>query len=297
MNVAFLLLKSILLIVFIWLFAACMQFRTSVSGVHKEFLGKAVQPDIVDITVQGHNLRYVVVDKDQTVKPVVIFVHGAPGSSDNYFQYMKNNELVNKFTMVSVDRIGYGYSDFGKSETSIERQAGSLLPILQQYHSHHPTILLGHSYGGPIIAKAALMYPDLVDGLIMLAPAIDPENEKVVKSAWLGHNPPFRWLIPRSWRVASDEKITHVAELKKMCDDWAQIKVPILYIQGEKDSLVPYANMSFAKEMIDSLYLKTISIPEEDHFLPWSQTSLIAASIEEMIAQLTESKLVLSSGG
>lgn len=277
------------------LMLAC-QFRTSVRQMHKEFKGQQTQPAIVDINVQGHRLRYVVVNKGPTPKPVVVFVHGAPGSSDNYFQYMRESKLVDNYTLISIDRIGYGYSGFGKSETSIANQAASLLPVLKRYRNHYPLILVGHSYGGPIIAKAAANYPELVDGLILLAPAIDPDHEKEVKVAWLGHHAPFRWLVPRSWRVAADEKITHVSELRKIENIWSGLRIPILYIQGDKDSLVPYDNIHFAEKMISDKYLTTISIPGEDHFIPWSQRPLITQSIIAMITQMMEDKSSDSSG-
>ena len=49
----------------------------------------------------------------------------------------------------------------------------------------------------------------------------------------------------------------------------------LTYIQGDKDRLVPYANLAFAEKMINKSCLKVIGIQGEDHFLPWSQEQLV----------------------
>jgi pimeloyl-ACP methyl ester carboxylesterase len=262
-----------------------MQFRTSPKGIASEFENTEITPMIKDVDFEGKNFRYVEVSDLKYTKTTIVFIHGAPGSSDNYFQFMSDPHLVSSFDMVSIDRLGYGYSDFGNAETSLEKQAESLLPLLEEY-SNTTTILVGHSFGGPIAAKAAVLYPELVGGILLLAPAIDPENEKIVSIAWMGKTPPFRWITPRSWKVATDEKFSHVEELKKMLPDWSKICIPVTYIQGDEDRLVPYQNLAFAERMIDDSCLKVIGIPGEDHFLPWSQEELIKKELMELGAKV-----------
>ena len=262
------------LLPFAVLFTSCMQFRTSPKGIISEFKDSSVIPGIKDVDFEGRNFRYVEVADGQYEKPTIIFIHGAPGSSDNYFQFMRDERMATSFDMISVDRLGYGYSDFGNAEISMDVQAKSLASILEEFKGT-PTYLVGHSFGGPVAAKAAVLYPTLVQGLMLLAPAIDPDNEKVVSIAWMGKTPPFRWITPKSLKVATDEKYSHVEELEKMRFDWGKIGIPITYIQGDEDSLVPYENLAFAEKMIDASCLKLIGIPGEDHFLPWSQEQLI----------------------
>ena len=270
-------------------FSGCMQFRTSPKGVMEEFEESSNKPIVKDIKEGDRNLRYVEVADGKHIKPTIFFIHGAPGSSDNFFNFMKDENLVARFDMVSVDRPGYGYSDFGKSETSIKKQAEALYPILKEY-KNTPTLLVGHSYGGPVAAKTAVLYPGMVQGIMLLAPAIDPQHEKKFAIAWFGKAKPFRWLTPKSWKVATDEKYSHVEELKKMLPDWEKIKVPVTYIQGDEDSLVPYENLAFAEKMIDSSCLKVIGIPGEDHFLPWSQEELVTSEIFSLETRVERTK-------
>jgi len=261
----------------------CMQFRTNSKNINKRFEGKNVNIKIVCEDILGRKMRYVVTNENEVSWPLLVFIHGAPGSSDNYFQFLEDPELSSCARMISIDRPGYGYSGFGKSMTSIDEQASVINTIIAKYANEQPVILIGHSFGGPIAIKAAVKSPGVIKSVIMLAPAIDPENEKIFKIAYLGRTPPFRWLTPKSWRVASDEKLTHIKELTKMLPDWKKLNIPVIHIHGDKDKLVPYINLEFSRKMINASLLETISLKGEDHFLPWTQTSLIKSTIIQQI--------------
>ena len=256
----------------------CMQFRTSSKKVIKRFEERDLSVSVENEKIEGHEIRYVMVNKEASELPMLVFVHGAPGSSDNFYQFMEDPDLYSRFRMISLDRPGYGYSGFGKSVTSIESQARIINDIVHRY-SKDSVILVGHSFGGPIAAKAAYLSPETYSSVIMLAPAVDPENEKIFKIAYLGYRAPFRWITPRSWKVAADEKLTHIAELKKMESDWADMTTPLIHMHGDKDRLVPFANLEFSKRMINPEILEVIHLEGEDHFLPWTQKTLIKETI------------------
>jgi len=260
-----------------------MQFRTNSKKVSKRFASQNIEVNIIEEKVDQSFIRYIMVNASQEEKPLLVFVHGAPGSSDNYYQFMEDPELYSHLRMISIDRPGYGYSNFGKSMTSIEQQAGILNSIIKKHHNHQQVILVGHSFGGPIVAKAALLEPQNIHSVIMLAPAIDPEHEKIFKIAYLGYKAPFRWITPKSWKVAADEKFTHIEELKKMLPEWSHLKTPIIHIHGDKDRLVPYENLAFSKKMIDPSFLQVIGLEGEDHFLPWSQKALIKQTVLQQL--------------
>ena len=124
--------------------------------------------------------------------------------------------------MIAVDRYGHGYSDFGNTETSVKRQAAMIFPILQRLRreSYKPIILVGYSYGGTVASRLAMDYPQLIDNLVLSAPAIDPNNEK---RFWF--NKPLncwaiKWAMPQNFIIANDEKKAHANECLKMQPDW-----------------------------------------------------------------------------
>lgn len=255
--------------------SSCMRMRKSDRKIIKVFAKQNVSPTISRITFDDREMRYVEVNQHPEKKmPVIIFVHGAPGSSDNYYEYLYDSTLYQSAVLIAIDRLGYGYSGLGKAECSIKKQSDCLLPILNKY-TDRKVILVGHSFGGPIIGRCGIDYPDRINTLMFLAPAIDPAHEKIFWIAHLGRFPPFRWLTPAPLRVATDEKFSHVEELKKMENDWSELKTKVIYIHGEKDMVVPFENYAFAMNKMVNATIDSIAIKKENHFLPWSQDVLI----------------------
>lgn len=260
--------------------SGCMQMRTSQKKLYKKFEGKKHQPEFITYEVLDREMHYAEVGNADL--PTVLMVHGAPGSLDAFLEYLKDDELLEKARLISVDRPGYGYSDFGKAEPSIERQAAMLKPILDKvYREDQPTILVGHSYGGPLIARMAMDYPDLVDGLVMIAPAIDPDNEKVFWISYPTHWWGLRWMMPKPIRVTNVEKFAHAGELQKMLPLWDSISCPITHLHGDKDWVVPAVNIEFTERVATNAPLQLLRDEEWDHFIVWSQMDTIKTLIIE----------------
>lgn len=252
-----------------------MQFRKSNKQVQKIFMNAPVQPEIHTIKIDSgnRNLRYVKVSKSDSL-PLVLFVHGAPGASDAFYDFMQDSVLTEKFSMISVDRAGYGYSDFGKSEPSILKQA-QFISEIPDFKENTNTILVGHSFGAPIISRMAIEYPDKMKALVLVAGTMDPKLEQIF---WISYPADwwiFRWMVPTSMRVANDEKLQHVAELEKMDTLWQKIKHPTTVIQGGKDFLAPAENLDFVQKKFENAELDTVFIPDMNHFTPWSHPHLI----------------------
>jgi len=260
---------------------SCLKSRTSDKKTLKEFeeAGVAVKIDYFQTSSHAKKVRVVTtgMEKDTTI----LFIHGAPGSSDAFYSYLKDSVLLERAKLISIDRPGYGYSDFGKSLTSIEAQAQVVREICDAYNLKN-IILVGHSFGGPIAAYVPTI-SDKIDGVVMLAPAIDPDNEKIFWIANFARWKITKWMVPRSLAVAGDEKFSHSEELRKIRDAWGDVKIPVVHIHGEKDAIVPYANLAFATKEFDDTYYRSISLPEENHFIPWTQKPLV---LEEILGLL-----------
>ncbi|MFD2937695.1 alpha/beta fold hydrolase [Spirosoma flavum] len=76
--------------------------------------------------------------------------------------------LLERYRMVSLDRPGFGYSDFGQS-TGIQQQSDLLGSVLHKLNNGKPVYLIGHSLGGPMIMKLAADNPDLPVGRLPLS--------------------------------------------------------------------------------------------------------------------------------
>ena len=278
LKVAFLLLVLAIAISF----HSCMSFRMTSREIDDYFKRENVQASQLEYTTDHHSIHYVTAG-DSTAA-LVLFVHGSPGSLSAFIHFLTDTTLLKQALLVTTDRPGFGYSNFGHGVASLETQAAILKPLLTKYKRNRPVILIGHSLGGPLIARIAMDYPELIDGLIIVAGSIDPKLEP--NEVWFRAplaTPFLSWLLPRSLR-ASNEEIYHLKpELEKMLPRWKEIQCPVIVIQGRKDSLVPAANADFAKEQLVNAPVEFVFRDDMDHFVPWSNPELIHDAIIRML--------------
>ena len=152
-------------------------------------------------------------------------------------------------------------------EPSLEKQALALKPIIEKYKNNKPFILVGHSLGGSVIARIAMDYPELIDGLIFVAASIDPKLEP--NETWFRAplaTPFLSWVLPRSFRASNEEIYQLKPQLEEMLPRWKEIKCPVIVIQGKKDMLVPAGNADFAKRMIINAPVDLILKEELNHY-------------------------------
>lgn len=276
--------RLILLVVILHFLQACAK-KDGDALVYRAFQKSEVEPSIFQTEVANANVRYIQTGDTQQ-QDVILFVHGAPGSADAYYRYLKDDALLNQFLMVTVDRLGYGDSEKNRAEPSIIKQSESLEPIINKYTSKGKRVfLVGHSYGGPIVAKLAMDMSTDVKGIMLLAPAIDPENEKMFWFSKLGKTAPTSWITPKAMKVATVEKFAHVEALEAIADDWHMIHQPVIYMHGDNDMIAPYANLDFARRKLINADTSFITIKGENHFLPWKQYDLVKENLFKLAAK------------
>ncbi|MEQ9288294.1 MAG: alpha/beta hydrolase [Cyclobacteriaceae bacterium] len=267
-----------LLLICFHLTPSCQQFRMSASEIDEYFRDEAVKPRLLNMQIEGRNIHYAFMDTPQ--KPLVVFVHGAPGSLSAFIDYLKNPSLQQQVGMISIDRPGYGDSDFGQEEASLSKQAFYISEIIKRHLHGQKVVLVGHSLGAPIVAKVALDFPDLVHGLILVAGSIDPIQEKNEWYRPLGRGLLGKMLLPNSLWVTNEEIYFLKDELEALKPFWQQIDVPVTVIHGTEDKLVPKENVEFAQKMIPPQYLNVWLEEGVNHFIPWNRPDLIIKAIE-----------------
>lgn len=266
---------------------SCLQFRMSNSEIDTFFKDTNQPWKLNQYELEKSRINYLQVGNPNL--PLVLFVHGSPGSLSAFIDFMKDTMLLQKANMISVDRPGFGASNFGYAEGSLKKQAALLKPILEKHKNNRPIILVGHSLGGPVIARIAMDYPDLVDRLIIVAGSIDPDLEP---NEWFRGplaTPFLKWAMPRSFRASNDEIYQLEPQLQEMLSDWTLIKAPTIVIQGAKDDLVHPGNAYFAKKMITQAPVEVIIIDDMNHFVPWTHPHLIRDAILKSLVEPTNS--------
>ncbi len=266
------------------IFDQFVQFRLDDRDIYKEFHAVHLDPHIGYYTAGGRRLRYLSIGQDTS--STILFIHGAPSSLTYWRNYLQDSALLARARMYAVDRPGYGYSGLGDPEPDIRKQALLLRPLLDSIHAlHHPVILVGASFGTAVASRLAMDNPDLVDGIVLIAPAIAPGEEKIFWFTPAIEHPIFRWFVPRMLQSANTEKLHHAAELTKMLPLWRNIHVPVLYLQGAKDDLVYTTNADFARRHIAGVQVQMI--PGKGHLIAFSNKPQVEAAILRMIGIVT----------
>jgi pimeloyl-ACP methyl ester carboxylesterase len=260
-----------------------VQFRMDDKDLIEWFEARHIQPHIGYYEARGRKVRYIGVGDNP--EATILFIHGAPSSMSYWKAYLADSVLLSRATMYAVDRPGYGYSGLADPLPDISVQAGIIKLILDSLHRvHRPVIVVGVSYGAPIAARLTMDYPELVDGLIVIAPPLGPGREEYFWFTHLVENPLVHWVVPRMLQTANREKIYHKEELTKMLPLWGRIRVPVMYLQGQEDRLVDTSNASFAREHLTNVPSLNIQmIPGRGHLIAFDEKDRIEKAIVSMI--------------
>ena len=96
-----------------------------------------------------------------------VFVHGIyPGSPDDF---AAQQPLGDTFHLLAVDRRGYGSNPDPGGPLGWPVDCDDVVRLLEAVGGAH---LVGHSYGGAVVALAASRRPDLVQSLVLIDPAL-----------------------------------------------------------------------------------------------------------------------------
>ena len=261
---------SILLLIAAWMITCqfIMQFREPDNYLKKQFKENGVELFTETIKIDGHDLHYAKTGNDTA--STLFFIHGTPGSLSNYERYLEDIELMRNYRLISVDRPGFGYSDFGNT-MDLEHQANWISSLIDSLSNNKPVYLIGHSLGGPLVVKLAAMKPSIVRGILILAGSTDPSQEPARWWRPIIIYSPLRWMIPTSWRYSNEEQYWLTDDLVKLKDDLPKVTCPVYIFHGDKDELVPLDNADYTKRMlVNSKNVTTRIFPGGDHFMIWN---------------------------
>ena len=105
--------------------------------------------------------------------PLVVLVHGF---SVPYYVWDPAFAALTQagFRVLRYDLYGRGYSDRPQVAYDQELFTGQLGDLLSALDVEEPVVLVGLSFGGPIVARYALEHPEQVEGLVLIDQQVAP---------------------------------------------------------------------------------------------------------------------------
>ncbi len=259
------------IILLFWLIMAqgCMKFRISDSAAIKKFRSAGVLLQTPMIKINGFPLHFAETGHDTL--PTLLFVHGTPGSWDAFQHYLMDSNLIKHYRIISIDRPGFGYSDFGNA-MNLSAQTHIIAAWMDSVNNKKPFIIIGHSLGGPLAVKLAAARPQYTKAIVILAGSLDPAAENPEKWRPVLFKTPLNLLVPGALRPSNKELWYLKTDLKEMSTDYEKITCSVYLLHGTKDMLVPYSNVAYAKKMFtNSAMVSVTTFEKENHFIVWTR--------------------------
>lgn len=252
---------------------SCAPSRVTDAAAQEDFHKKGVPLTTKTDTINGHALHYAITGSDTAA--TIVFIHGSPGSWDDYKKYLYDSLLITKFRVIAIDRPGFGYSDYGQP-MHLQPQVDIIAQLLVKLQNGKPLYLVGHSYGGPVVAALSAEYPHYMDGIVILAGAVDLQLEKPEKWRTLLINKFFRYFLPTTVYTSNAELWYLKKDLVGLKEKLPNYPGDVYVFHGQKDMLVDVGNAPFIKD--NYTHARSMHVhyfPKENHFIPWTQHNVI----------------------
>lgn len=159
-------------------------------------IGKIVTPNGIQETFEltlGGARQVVNVRGSDRDNPLLIFIHGGPGSVEMPIAWTFQRPWEDFFTVVQYDQRGAGRSyplndPVALAPTlTLERyrdDAIELIEALQRKYGKRKVVLLGHSWGSMVGLSVAIKRPDLLYAYVGMGQSVDVREAERVGIAW-----------------------------------------------------------------------------------------------------------------
>lgn len=158
----------------------------------KDSTGKNVENSIAEerIVQLGGAEQYVLIRGVDRKKPILLFLHGGPGTSAMAFNRVHNAELEEQFVFVNWDQRGTGFSlDAGKDVNTltleqISNDLNELVDLLRSEFGQEKILLVGHSWGSTLGLDYASKHPEKLLGYVGIGQMADTTASEIDVYDW-----------------------------------------------------------------------------------------------------------------
>jgi len=144
------------------------------------------QLDASETICYGGETYHLRIRSNDESNPVVLFLHGGPGSPDRAWVMKHQSPLADICTIVAWDQRGCGLaynSKLAKTETLTKEQyindAHNVILYLKERFQKEKIILVGHSFGSQLGVWAAQRFPEDIEAFAGIGQCVNAKGEDI----------------------------------------------------------------------------------------------------------------------
>lgn len=277
-------LRWILVLTTLLQLAACTKPPWPRGTIEELFPQAGSRPQLDTVRVQGIDIGVARIPGEQPDATPIVFVHGSPGGWTAWARFLQTPALKGFGERIAVDRPGFGRSDASGVVPDLRRQAALLAALIPP---GPPAVLVGHSLGGPLIVWMAIDHPEKVCGGVMLAGSMAPELEQPRWYNRLADNWVARQLLSPAMSRSNQEMMVLQAQLQRLDAALAQLRRPIIAMQGDQDPLVDPRTADYLERRMPKAWTQVERLPGKDHFFLWTEPESVLRQIDRLRCSLS----------
>jgi len=249
-------------------------------------INELVDNDSQFVRIQGLNVHYKATLEGD---PAIILMHGFGASLYSWHKVMEPFSQLG--TVIAFDRVAFGLTERPMSWTGLnpyssEAQVEQLIGIMDHF-GIQKAILVGNSAGGTIAMLTALKYPERVEALVLIDPAVYTGEGSPAWIRLVQNTPQMRHLGPllvrsiRKWGLEMLKQAWH-DPLKITPEDLAAYQKPLLVDNWDK--ALWYLTLATSNTGLTD-HLKELTLPilvitgDDDRIVPTEQSVRLAGEL------------------
>lgn len=212
----------------------------------KDANGNVIKGSIAEerFVMLGYARQYVLIRGRDRSAPLLVFLHGGPGTSAMAFNRNYNSALEDHFVFVNWDQRGTGYSFLPSAEPSaltlaqITADLDELIDLLKAEFEAREILLVGHSWGSMLGLNYISQHPEKVTAYVGIGQMADTEASEIdvydwaIKEAERREDLKALEILQSIGRPPYDdvgEMMTHRSIVSKYGGSWLEPKSDIAY--------------------------------------------------------------------
>ena len=146
--------------------------------------------ELMPIEIGGME-QWILIRVEVRSNPILLWLHGGPGSAQMPVHYAFNKDLEKEFVVVHWDQRGAGKSNhngFSEESMTLDRfieDAHELTQYLKEHFEREKIYLLGHSWGTQLGILTVQRYPDDYQAYISVSQVVHPQRADRISYEWL----------------------------------------------------------------------------------------------------------------